>query len=127
MKEMHDPYLHAVRINLTDKRIKERQVKSKKLEEESRKSFFQRKVLLSDYINLPDGVQEVVFFLLFLVIPYIVGIVVIFFLIAKASLKTYRLLHMDSYFLSWTIGYEVLGLLILLLIAKMALTFKSKK
>ena len=127
MKEIHDPYLHAVRINLNDKQMKKRQAKSKKVEEERGKKFLQRKVALSDYVKLPDGVQELVFFSLFLVIPYVVGIVVIFFLVAKASLETYRLLNMDSYFLSWTIGYEVLGLLVLLLITKMALTFKSVK
>jgi hypothetical protein len=127
MNEIHDPYLHAVRINLNDKQMKKRQAKSKKLQKEKVKSFLQRKVTLSDYINLPDGVQEVVFFLLFLVIPYVVGIVVIFFLVAKASLETYERLNMDSYFLSWTIGYEVLGLLVLLFITKMALTFKSGK
>jgi len=127
MNEIHDPYLQAVRINLNDKQMRKRQVKSKKMQKENVKSFLQRKVALSDYVNLPDGVQELVFFSLFLVIPYVVGIVVIFFLVAKASLETYRLLNMDSYFLSWTIGYEVLGLLVLLLITKMALTFKSVK
>jgi len=127
MNEIHDPYLHAVRINLNDKKMKKRQAKSKKVEEERGKSFLQRKVALSDYVNLPDGVQELLVFLLFLVIPYVVGIVVIFFLVAKASLETYERLNMDSYFLSWTIGYEVLGLLVLLLITKMALTFKSVK
>ena len=127
MNEIHDPYLHAVRINLNDKQMRKRQAKSKKVEEERGKSFLQRKVALSDYVNLPDGVQELLVFLLFLVIPYVVGIVVIFFLVAKASLETYERLNMDSYFLSWTIGYEVLGLLILLLITKMALTFKSGK
>ena len=127
MNEIHDPYLHAVRINLNDKQMKKRQAKSKKLQKEKVKSFLQRKVTLSDYINLPDGVQELLFFSLFLVIPYVVGIVVIFFLVAKASLETYERLNMDSYFLSWTIGYEVLGLLVLLLITKMALTFKSAK
>ena len=125
MKEIHDPYLQAVRITLNDKQMRKRQVKSKKLQKEKVKSFLQHKVALSDYINLPDGVQELLFLLLFLVIPYVVGIVVIFFLVAKASLESYRLLNMDSYFLLWTIGYEVLGLLLLLLLTKMALTFKA--
>ena len=124
MPDVYDPYRNAVRQTLQDKAIEIR--KKKFMEKNSRekaKKFLQKKVYLSDFINLPEGLANSIFLGLFIAIPYLLGIIFIFIILAKASFHTYETIE-NSFAFSWVIGYEVLASLLLLMILKSSLTFK---
>ena len=124
MSNVYDPYRNAVRQTLQDKAIEIRKKKfMEKNNREKAKKFLQKKVYLSDFINLPEGLANSIFFGLFIAIPYLLGIIFIFIILAKASFHTYETIE-NSFAFSWVIGYEVLASLLLLMILKSSLTFK---
>ena len=116
----HDPYLNTAKRNLKDKKYKELQEKKRNKRDE----FLKKKFEITDYINLPEGVANIIFFIAFLVIPYIVGITFIFIIIAKASIETFSSMHINEYSIYWAIGYEVIASLLLFIIIKSAISFR---
>jgi len=124
MSNVYDPYRNAVRQTLQEKEIEIRKKEFiEKKNREKAKRFLQKKVYLSDFINLPEGLANSIFFGLFVAIPYIIGIVFIFIILAKASFHTYETIE-KSFAFSWVIGYEVLASLLLLMIFKNSLNFR---
>jgi len=117
---VHDPYLNTVKRSLKDKRYKE--LHEKKIKNTN--DFFKKKFEITDYINLPEGLANIIFFILFLVIPYIVGISFIFIIIAKASIETFSHINIDGYPVYWSIGYEVIASFLLFIIIKSAISYR---
>ena len=127
MNTNHDPYLNTVRRSLDEKKLKIRKEKLLQEEEKKAKGFFSRKIDLNHYIDLPESIQNLMLFIFFIAIPYIFGLMFIFFVLAQASLQSYKSLELNSFPLTWTIGYECLAFLLLLFIMKSAVTFKQCK
>ena len=120
-KLIHDPYLNTVKRSLKDKKYRELQVKKKRQAD----NFLKKKFEITDYITLPEGIANIIFFISFLVIPYIVGISFIFIVIARTSLDIFSKLKSDEYFIYWAIGYEVIASFLLFIIIKSAISFKK--
>jgi hypothetical protein len=118
---IHDPYLNTVKRSLEDKKYKELQVKKRSQVD----NFLKKKFEITDYIQLPEGVANMLFFIAFLVIPYIVGISFIFIVIARASLDTFWGMNINAYSIYWAIGYEVIASFLLFIIIKSAITFRK--
>jgi len=117
----HDPYLNTVKRSLRDKRYKE--LHEKKIKNTN--NFLKKRFEITDYINLPEGLASIIFFILFLVIPYIVGISFIFIIIAKASIETFSHINIDGYPVYWSIGYEVIASFLLFIIIKSAISYRG--
>jgi len=117
---IHDPYLNTVKRSLKDKRYKE--LHEKKIKNTN--DFLKKKIEITDYINLPEGLANIIFFISFLVIPYIVGITFIFIIIAKASIETFKHINIDGYPVYWSIGYEVIASFLLFIIIKSAISYR---
>ncbi len=117
---IHDPYLNTVKRSLEDKRYKERYENKHKMNK-----FLKKKISITDYINLSEGIATVVFFISFLIIPYIIGIGFIFIIIAQASLDAFKSININEYSVFWAIGYEVIASVLLLFIVKSAIGFKK--
>ena len=73
------------------------------------RSFGSKKIHFSDIVFAPKGYESVFYIVYFLTIPYIVGIVFLFLFIAGATLENFMLLKVDSFFIVWAIGYEVIA------------------
>jgi nucleosome binding factor SPN SPT16 subunit len=63
---------------------------------------------------------------LFAMVPYVIGLMFIFIIIAQANIENYRETEMTSFLLAWTIGYEFIAVFLLLLIVKSAITFQHR-
>jgi hypothetical protein len=118
---IHDPYLNTVKRSLEDKKYKELQVKKRTQVD----NFLKKKFEITDYIQLPEGLANMLFFIAFLVVPYIVGISFIFIVIARASLDTFWEININEYSVYWAIGYEVIASFLLFIIIKSAITFRK--
>ena len=120
MPETTDPYRHAIKRTLEDKHNKERREKFLK------KNNGESEAFLSQPVELPESVNNVLGLGIFALLPYIIGAMFIFLIIAQANIETYRNTEMNSFLLAWTIGYELIAAIILLAILKSAITFKRK-
>ena len=124
MSDLYDPYRNAVRQTLQDKANEKRKKNFiKKSNKNKAKKFLNKKIYLSDFINLPEGLANSIFLGLFIAIPYLLGILFIFIILAKASFHTYETIE-NSFAFSWVIGYEFLAGLLLLMILKSYLHFR---
>jgi hypothetical protein len=89
------------------------------------KSFSQQQVELQ---NIPlffiSGFEKLFLAIYFISLPYIAGLFFLFFHIAKGKPEVFLSLNDESSFiLTWAIGYEIIATLILLYIAKSAVSF----
>jgi hypothetical protein len=124
MSNLYDPYRNAVRQTLQDKaNEKRKKLFIEKTNKDKAKKFLQKKIYLSDFINLPEGLANGIFFGLFVTIPYLLGIIFIFTILAKANFHTYEKME-TSFAFSWVIGYEFLAGFLLLMILKSSMHFR---
>jgi hypothetical protein len=123
----HDPYLNTIKREIKDKYYKERKqhMSEKRDERKVSKSFLSQKVYLHDFINLPEGTLNLLLFIAFVVIPYVAGLAFIFFLIANANFDTFDDININDYLIYWTIGYELLAFILIILVIFSAIKFKK--
>jgi len=111
-----DPFLQAA---LMAKKKRQRK-KNKEIEDSS---FMSKKVNLVDSILFPDGFENLMITIYFIIIPYINGLLFIFFYIGKGDYTVFlSLSNGNSFMITWLIGYEVTAALLLLWIAKLGVS-----
>jgi len=72
----------------------------------------------------PPGKEMLFLGIYFVTVPYIVGLLFLFFYISDMQVSIFQAIGMDtSIFLVWIIGYELIAVLIVLYIIKNAVTF----
>lgn len=74
-------------------------------------SFASQSINLKDYLYVPEGMEFIVYTLYFALIPYIFGIVFLFFAVASADLDNFMLLNVSQVLIVWAIGYEIVATL----------------
>ena len=123
----NDPYLNTVKRNLQDREYKNRKSRQKDRDNNKKesKSFFAQEINLSNYINLSENLINTIVLTSFILIPYIIGILFIFFVIARADIETFDEINIDEHFIYWSIGYELLALISIIIIIKSAITFNQ--
>jgi len=91
----------------------------------SENSFGKQEVRYEDTpLFFPPGLEKLFLLIYFVSLPYIAGLLFLFVYVAKSKYETFLTLVQESSFLmTWAIGYEILAVLILLYIVKMAITF----
>ena len=89
-------------------------------------SFAQKEVDIKAYIIAPEGYEIFMFTIYFVTIPYLVGLSFLYLFIAHASFSHFLNFKISSFFVIWAIGYELIAVLTLALIAyAFAKSFKS--
>ena len=119
----HDPYLDTAKRSIKNRRYKELSQEKKKPKKKNSESFLRQKVNINELLNLSEGITNLLLFIAFLLIPYIVGIVFIFVVIAHVNLNTFTKIYTNEYLLYWAIGYEIIATTIILIIIKSAINF----
>jgi len=87
--------------------------------------FSQKDVELSETpLFFPEGFEKVFLVIYIISLPYIIGLIFLFFVVAESNVERFLAVNQDSaFFLTWAIGYEILAGLIILWIIKMAIGF----
>ncbi|HHD78578.1 MAG TPA: hypothetical protein ENK90_03285 [Epsilonproteobacteria bacterium] len=98
--------------------------KAKPLKNESDK-FSQQQITFEDTpLLFPAGLEKLFLLIYFVTLPYIAGLMFLFFYVGEGRTELFLSLNEDSSFiLTWAIGYEILAGLILLYIVKLAISF----
>jgi hypothetical protein len=126
MHTTHDPYLNTAKRSLQNKQCRKRkQQYEEKLYHRQQESFLGQKIVLHNYLNLPESLQNIVVLILFMFLPYTIGTAFTFLIVAHASIELYKQINVTSFLLLWTIGYEIMAFFLLSLIIKSALLFKK--
>ena len=88
-------------------------------------SFTKQEVNLQDTpLFFPEGYENIFLAIYFVSLPYILGLLFLFFYIAEGKFDVFLAVNQDSPFLmTWAIGYEMLATLIILWIIKSAISF----
>ncbi|MCO4846131.1 MAG: hypothetical protein KC427_08950 [Sulfurovum sp.] len=95
---------------------------------QSPKKFSQKEVDLTQTpLFFPEGFEKIFLVLYFTTLPYIAGLLFLFFYIAEGKPGVFSSLYKNSSFiLTWAIGYEIIAGLTLLWIVKMSLGFANE-
>jgi len=88
-------------------------------------SFAKQKVTFDDTpLFFPEGFEKIFLAIYFVTLPYIAGLLFLFFYVADGKKELFLALNDDSsFFLTWAIGYEIIAGLIILWIIKRAISF----
>ncbi|MEA1893048.1 MAG: hypothetical protein U9N33_10130 [Campylobacterota bacterium] len=100
--------------------------KKKKIKKKKNTTFAKQEVDLKDYLYVPEGYEFFVYTFYFLVIPYVTGVVFLFFTVAGADFSNFSLLDKSAFFIVWAIGYEIVATVILISILIMFLTYDEE-
>ena len=124
MNNQHDPYLVTAKRNLNEQRIlkRKKRVESKR-NQESKESYFSKKINLNQILNLPDGLQQIVFFIFFILIPYVVGL--LFILITRLDMVSLQSQKISEFLFFWTIGYELLATILIVFLIQQSFIYRK--
>jgi len=95
----------------------------------SNTKFSQKKVELSDTpLFFPQGYENIFLLIYAVLLPYIAGLLFLFFYISKTNIEIFTTVYQNSFFiLTWAMGYEIFAGIALLWIIKMAIGFEREK
>lgn len=98
--------------------------KEKPLKNKSDK-FTQQNITFDDTpLFFPAGMEKFFLLFYFLTLPYIAGLMFLFFYVGEGKVELFLSLNeQSSFILTWAIGYEILAGLTLLMIIKSAISF----
>lgn len=89
-------------------------------------SFGQQEIDIKAYVLAPEGYETFMFIVYFLTLPYLTGLAFLYLFIAQASFSHFLNFKISSFFVIWAIGYEVIAVITLAMIAyAFAKSFKS--
>jgi len=98
--------------------------KEKRLTNESDEFSKQEITYDSTPLIFPAGFEKLFLLLYFISLPYIAGLMFLFFYVGEGKTELFLSLNEESSFiLTWAIGYEILAALTLLFIIKAAISF----
>ena len=91
----------------------------------SSKKFTGKIVTFDDTpLFFPEGFERIFLAIYFVALPYIAGLLFLFFYVSNGKVDVFSSLNQESSFiLTWALGYEILAVLALLYIAKSAISF----
>ena len=92
------------------------------------KKFTNKQVDLAETpLFFPEGFEKIFLAMYFIALPYIAGLLFLFFYVAEGKIELFLSFNEEQAFLlTWTIGYEIIAALILLWVVKMALGFANE-
>lgn len=91
------------------------------------KKFTKQNVDLAETpLFFPEGYEKIFLAIYFITLPYIAGLLFLFFYVAEGSIDLFLSLNEEQAFmLTWAIGYEIIAALTLMWIMKMAIGFAN--
>lgn len=94
----------------------------------SSNNFTQKEVDLAETpLFFPVGYEKIFLAIYFVTLPYIAGLLFLFFYVAEGSVDLFLSLNEEQAFmLTWAIGYEIIAALTLLWIVKMSIQFTKE-
>lgn len=109
----------------SDRRSKLKDDKSRK-KKKDKLSFGSQRVEFKDYVYAPDDYEWLAYLLYFVTIPYVTGAIFLFLFVAGGDYDNFMLLNLNSFFIVWAIGYEIVAVFLLFWIFIMFLQYDDE-
>ena len=123
MDTHHDPYLNTVKRSLDEQRMRERKKRvTLKKEKIKTESYLSKKINLDQILDLPEGLQQIVLFIFFLLVPYSTGL--LFVIVTRLDTVSLQSEKINECLFFWTIGYEFLATILLIFLIQQSFTYK---
>jgi len=89
--------------------------------------FTQKEITFDDTpLLFPAGMEKLFLIIYFTTLPYIAGLLFLFFYVGGGKTELFLSINQESSFiLTWAIGYEILAAILLLSIIKSAISFSA--
>ena len=116
-------------IEAVGTKIKTNKAKKKVSSSQIKTSYLQKEVDLNKtpILFFPPGKEMLFLGIYFITLPYITGLLFLFFYVAKAKAAIFSSLdESSSFFLVWMVGYEILATVVILWIMKNAVSYSIK-
>jgi len=88
--------------------------------------FGSQPVNFSKFVFMPEGYEKIFLTLYFLLVPYIVGLIFLYFFVAHTNITNFTSMNLTMFVVVWAIGYEIVGSIILIMIFYSAFSFKKR-
>jgi len=98
---------------------------SKTRKKRKHQSFGSQTVDLKEIVFVPDGYETISYMLYILIVPYLVGAVCLFFVIAGGNIDNFMLLDTSAFMIVWAIGYEIVAVVSLCWILLLYLQYEE--
>lgn len=91
--------------------------------------FTQQSITYDDTpLFFPSGLEKLFLLVYFICLPYVTGLLFLFFYVSEGNTKVFFSLNeKSSFILTWAIGYEIIASILLLGILKSAISFSLNK
>ncbi len=80
------------------------------------KTFGEKEVDFSAILPMPEGYEKLFIFIYLVTIPYAAGLLFLFIFVAKGHFENFMSLDIAMFMAVWSIGYEVVGSISLIII-----------
>ena len=125
MSDNHSPKKNFYYTNVEDVRGYQERMQNRKKKHKPA-SFGEQEVDLNRYLISPAGLEGLMYTIYFLLIPYAMGALFLFFFIAHVSFDKFLQLDLASLFIVWAIGYELIAAILLFIIFLSYLSYAKK-
>jgi len=126
LAENNSPKKNFYYTNVEDVRDYQERMKNSRKKKHKAASFGEQEVDLNKYLISPAGLEGLMYSIYFLLIPYAVGALFLFFFIAHVSFDKFLQLDLASLFIVWAIGYELIAFMLLFIIFLSYLSYLKK-
>lgn len=92
-----------------------------------KKSFASKKVEIRDFAPVPEGWEFFVYVFYAVAVPYILGAIFLFFVVAGGKYENFMLLDLNAFPIVWLIGYEIASVILLCWILILYLQYEDEE
>jgi hypothetical protein len=101
--------------------------RNRKKKRASSTDFGSQKVEFKDYIYIPEEWEGLAYAVYFVLVPYIMGAVFLFLIVAHGSYENFKLLNLNAFPIVWLIGYEIVAVCLLVWILILYLNYEPEE
>jgi len=113
MSNINDPIRASSNQDAADRFLK----RNAKRRVAHKTSFAQKEIDVKAFIIAPEGYEAFMFTVYAVTLPYLFGLAFLYMFIARGSFSHFLNVKLSSFFIIWMIGYEVIAVISLTLIA----------
>jgi len=122
-KQKNIVYLNQMLIQ--DRATIKRTHNATSLKSQKKQSFGSQNIDLKEIVFAPEGYEAIAYALYLLIVPYIVGAICLFFVVAGGNFDNFMLLDTSAFLIVWAIGYEIVAVIALSWIVLLYLQYEE--
>ena len=121
----HKNIVYLNQMLMQERTIIKRTNTSTSIQRKKKQSFGSQNIDLKEIVFAPEGYESIAYMLYLLIVPYIVGAICLFFVVAGGNFDNFMLLDTSAFLIVWAIGYEIVAVVALSWIVLLYLQYEE--